>query len=226
METLDLSPSGLVTPPHPFVQFLQDRMTRELPGLWGQVPLAPLPMGDKPPGFQVRRDARIGSVLALLSPLPETGNLTLLYTLRSEKLTAHRGQISFPGGGREPGEDAVAAALREAREEVLLDPTGVQVIGQLTQLYIPPSNNYVVPVVGHSPVHPIVQADGNEVDEVFFVDLDFLANPDNLRVKVHHIRDLPHRVPYWDVHPRIPLWGATAMMTSELVTLYREFLGE
>src|SRR3954462_15622295 len=76
-----------------------------------------------------------------------TSGPDLLLTERSHTMRSHPGQVSFPGGAVDPGETVVQAALREAAEEAGVEPRGVDVLGQLPELYLPPSNHAVTPVV-------------------------------------------------------------------------------
>ena len=168
-------------------------------------------------------NARNSSVLLLIYPNDE-GELEILLTLRSHDID-HGGQISFPGGRADEGESHVDTALREAREEVGIPRQEISVIGTLTELYIQHSNNHVVPVVGYLGKPPELKLDRREVEEAFSVELDSLLNKKNLTVEDWDLRNYRFRVPYWDVH-QVPLWGATAMMLSEFLELYREWKGE
>lgn len=119
---------------------------------------------------------------AVLVPvLRRDDGATLLFTRRSDGLRSHRGEISFPGGRLEGGEDARAAALREAHEEVALDPGGVEVIGDLDDR--PSVTQYLVtPVVGLVADPPVrFDRDEREVEEVFEVPLARFLEPGSLR---------------------------------------------
>ncbi len=132
------------------------------------VPGEPVP---SPPG---RRRA---AVLLLLDPSP--AGLPLLFVRRAEFLRRHPGQIGFPGGAAEAADaDIVATALREAREEVGLDPGNVEVAGSLPARLTHTSELWLTPVVGVQR-HPFtVRGDGHEVAETFWLTLDgLLASP-------------------------------------------------
>lgn len=161
---------------------------------------------------------------SVLVPLVLRDDLTVLLTQRTDHLTAHPGQISFPGGRVEAGDaDPVATALREAHEEIGLDAGQVDVLGSLPT-YTTGSGFIVTPVVAlvHSGFDPVV--DPFEVAEVFEVPLAFLMTP------AHHLR---HRVevggvarefwsmPYQGIDDRGEprryfIWGATAAMLRNL----------
>lgn len=152
------------------------------------------------------------------------GKLEVLLTLRSAGIK-HGGQVSFPGGGKEGDETIEETALREANEEIGLVPDHVTIVGQLSPLFINHSNNMVTPVVGFVNKKQDFRANPNEVDEIFLVSFEQLIEKKNHIREEWKLRDIKYNVPFWDVH-RVPLWGATAMMLSELVELYKEFLDQ
>ncbi|WP_242497245.1 NUDIX hydrolase [Nocardioides oleivorans] len=110
----------------------------------------------------------------------------LVLTERNHHMRSHPGQVSFPGGSLDPGETAVEAALREAWEEIGLDPAEVEVFGELPELWLPPSNNAVTPVLGYwrdrGDVHIASPAEVHEIHHVAIADL---LDPDN-RIQVRH----------------------------------------
>ncbi len=131
-------------------------------------------------------DARRGAVLILFADLDGDGRGELLLTERAHHMRSHPGQVSFPGGTIDPGETAVEAALREAEEEVGLDPAEIEVFGELPELWLPPSNFAVTPILGYwrergdvSVVSP------DEVHEIHHVNIDDLLDPAN-RINVRH----------------------------------------
>ena len=128
--------------------------------------------------FQVPEgsDASSSAVLMLFGEGEHGADLLL--TERSHTMRSHPGQVSFPGGRVDPGETLVEAALREAHEETGLDPSGVEVFAQLPELWLPPSNFSVVPVLGwwREP-SPIWVKSPEEVHAIYRVPLRELADP-------------------------------------------------
>lgn len=149
--------------------------------------------------------------------------LTVLLTRRAQHLSAHPGQISFPGGRRDPHDrDAEATALREAREEVGLALGQAQLLGCLPD-YLTGTGFLVTPVVALVAPDFVPVIDAGEVDEVFEVPLSFLMNPAHHR---HHEVDWAgHHRAFWSMpwpHADLPegegyfIWGATAAMLRNL----------
>lgn len=158
---------------------------------------------------------RLGAALALLGG-GGNGDVELVYTRRRGDLANHPGQISFPGGRAEPGEPVEAAAVREAVEEVGLDPTTVTVVGRLPAFYIPPSRFWLQTVVARwERPHPLVPAEA-EVAEVLRIPSSTLCDPDVWRVV---------RLPTsgwswaWQLSSEHLLWGATAIVTVALLDM-------
>lgn len=203
------------------VEFLRQRLAAQLPGWSAQVAMAPRIPRLQEPLPSHAASCRKSAVLVLLAE-EQPNEHDILFTVRSRSLSHHSGQISFPGGRIEPGETIVDAAVREACEEVRLHVPSLQQLGMLTPLYVPVSNNLMYPVVAHVQERPWVDANPEEVDEVFFAPLSLLTSGEHLREEEWTLGGRAVRVPYWSIHS-VPLWGATAMILSELVALYKEF---
>ncbi len=162
------------------------------------------------------------AVLLLL--YQHNGLMHIVFTLRSKKLSNHSGQISFPGGHIEKGEDAVATALREAREEIGIDEKKVLIIGRLSDLYVPPTNYLITPVVGFMPEKPDSYINSpDEVEEILDIPLDIFIKPGVYSIELWDYNGSELKVPLWKIHPETPLWGATSMIMSEFLSLYSEF---
>jgi 8-oxo-dGTP pyrophosphatase MutT (NUDIX family) len=141
----------------------------------------------------------------------------LLLTERSIELRNHAGQISFPGGASEPGDDGpTATAVREAHEEVGLDPDSIAVFGTLPARWLVPSNFAVTPVLAYwQERHPLAASDG-EVFRILHEPIDRLLDPSNRFTMVH---PSGWRGPAFEVGTPIPLWGFTAGVISLLFRL-------
>lgn len=207
----------------PTLEMIQHALTGPLPGMGGQIKMAPEPRVGQVNRWEVPDDHREAGVLLLLYPhrLPNQPEpeLYLVLTRRHDYPGAHGGQISLPGGRREDGEALQITALREAHEEIGLDPTAVEIMGQLSPLYIPPSNFYIYPFIAYSPVRPVFQPDAKEVAELIEVPLPSLFNPAIHREETWHFPNYgERRVPFFDVFGH-QVWGATAMILSEFLTL-------
>jgi 8-oxo-dGTP pyrophosphatase MutT (NUDIX family) len=143
----------------------------------------------------------------------------VVLTRRPEYPGAHGGQISLPGGRREGDEPLQITALREAQEEVGLAPDAVEVMGRLSPLYTPPSNFYIYPFIAYSSARPAFQPDAKEVAELIEAPLSLLLNPAIRKEEIWHFPNYGERhVPFFDVFGH-RVWGATAMILSEFITL-------
>lgn len=180
-------------------------------------------MSPVPRGFPPDAPPREAGVLALITPRVD-GRLHLLLTRRQESLRGHSGQISFPGGKRDPHDpDFTATALRETCEELgICDP--IEVLGMLAAVYIPPSNFNVYPSVGYLGALPALRPNEAEVAEVLTFALDDLLNPAVKQEETRLISGYTVRVPYYHVSGH-KVWGATAIMLSDLEIRLRQALG-
>ena len=164
-------------------------------------------------------DARIAAVLIVLYPC--NGSVYTVLMQRHDYDGVHGGQISFPGGKKEPSdENIVQTAIREAYEETGVDPAKISVIGTLTPLFIPVSNMIVTPVVGWIKEKPVFNYQAEEV--VFLIDADIkrLLDPSIVKTKPFGIRGEMIEVKYFDYEGNV-IWGATAMILHELLIIIR-----
>lgn len=206
-----------------FELYLKNRLLEPLPGQLAQKKMEPVPTDFKVHRNYYDYDENEVRKSGVLVPLISGQNdVEVVLTLRSNNII-HGGQISFPGGGLEQNETFVEAALREANEEIGLAENEVEILGQLTSLYISHSENLVEPIVGFIGDHCKFIADPGEVAEVFKVSLNELIDQNNIVREQWNLHNRYFEVPYWKIH-HVPLWGATAMMMSELVEIYREYL--
>lgn len=201
------------------IQHIKLRFEQPLPGRAAQYKMA---HSVRQSPRSAPENARIACVLALLYPIEEAWHLVLIQRISNNNPNdRHKGQISFPGGQLEPDDPTLAdGALREAKEEVGVDPAKVELLGQLTELYIPVSNFKVYPFAGVTYERPNFRPQLSEVHEILEIPLSDLINPDNQQLT--NIRIDEHitlkRVPYYNVADKI-VWGATAMMLSEFLEM-------
>jgi 8-oxo-dGTP pyrophosphatase MutT (NUDIX family) len=160
---------------------------------------------------------RESAVLVLFGEDPDGGGPDLVLIQRASTVSSHAGQPAFPGGAVDDTDaDVVAAALREAQEETGLDPIGVEVLGTLPQLWLPPSGFVVTPVVAwwRAP-SPVGVVDPGEVERVVRVPVRELVDPAN-RVSVRHSSGFVG--PAFEVRGLL-VWGFTAGLLSRLFAL-------
>ncbi|MBI5916634.1 MAG: CoA pyrophosphatase [Bacteroidetes bacterium] len=198
---------------------LQDRLRQPLPGLEAHLRMAHATRrlyGGAPNG------ARQAAVLLAL--FLKNGEEHLIFIERNANdRDQHGGQISFPGGKAEPTDSSMLdTALREAEEEVGILKKDVKILGGLTDLYIPVSNFQVHPFVGYLDRPPEFSLQAEEVNEVLEFPLSHFENPDHRRVTNIRINSqlTLKNVPCFDLRGRV-LWGATAMILSELMEIMR-----
>lgn len=201
-----------------FIAKINDQIKQPLPGEEAQFRMATAVRYNRLPPPP---DASKAGVLALLYPKSDEWHIVFIERASRYPQDRHRGQISFPGGRYEPTDETLEqTALREAEEEVGVDAGAVQILGKLTNLYIPVSNFLVYPYVGYVQERPGFIPDPSEVAAILEVPFEHFRTERNIRrmdMTVSgniRLKD----VPYFDIGGKV-LWGATAMMMSELLAL-------
>ena len=204
-----------------FIESLRSKIVGPLPGLDAQLRMAGLRRVMQQENIAIPKDASLAGVLIFFYPVDEEPYL--VFMKRTEDGGVHSGQISFPGGRYEESDhDIVFTALREAHEEVGINPKEVSVLGKLTDLYIPPSRFLVTPVVGYSLLNHDFFADPSEVAEIIELPLRSFME-EGARTSAHiYINDgLQFDAPCFNIRGNI-IWGATAMILNELLEMISE----
>lgn len=198
------------------------------PPVWAIGPAAPWPVAAAPTLAQVLQavpnvtrallpaygDSRHSAVLVLLTDVgvgPE-----VLLTRRSWEMRTHRGEVSFPGGRMDPGETALETALREAHEEVGLDPGSVTVRGELDHLNTAVTRSYIVPKVGTVPERLDLRAQTSEVERVLWVPLAEFTREGAYRSEHWGESPLDRTLHFFELEDET-VWGATARIIADLL---------
>jgi 8-oxo-dGTP pyrophosphatase MutT (NUDIX family) len=198
---------------------LEDRLARSRPGIEAQLQMCPNPRPGHKLYFEVEDSYLKAGVLVLLYPIKNA--LHIVLTRRTDRVDFHKGQISFPGGQLEPGEKLEQAALREAQEELEVDPASIRILGMLTPLYIPPSNYCIFPAVAYAGTQPEFRPSASEVAEILEIPLGHLLKSQNVKRETWDIRGADVDVPFY-VFGRHKIWGATAMVLAEFLAILKE----
>jgi 8-oxo-dGTP pyrophosphatase MutT (NUDIX family) len=198
---------------------LDERLAGPLPGLAAQLRMMPdPPPQDRRTYAEVGDDCLRAGVMILVYPREDRPHL--VFIRRPETAVHHKGQIAFPGGAVEDGEDCVRAALRETREEVGVPAEAVLVRGTLTPLFVSPSGYCIHPVVGTAARRPDFVPFPEEVAEILEVPLAVLLDPAAERRETWEFPGGPRRVPFF-AFGRHKIWGATAMVLAEFLDVVR-----
>lgn len=206
-----------------FLYNLYHLLGNKLPGEDAHLKMAPYKRANAQTILNSEIEPKIASVLLLLHHNNQSINFTLIK--RPNYDGTHGGQVSFPGGKLEHQETIKEAAIRETEEEIGIPKQTINILGELTQVYIPPSNFLITPFIGFIDAPPIYIPDEREVDFVFDVPLNDLMNEDNVKTKKIAINKygkekLYINAPYFELNNQT-VWGATALVLSEFKELIR-----
>jgi 8-oxo-dGTP pyrophosphatase MutT (NUDIX family) len=206
-----------------FCAQLTSALAQPLPGEAAQYQFAPefrkkLPNND---AYFEQMQAKPAAVLVLMYPINSV--VHLLFTQRTAQLAAHSNQISFVGGRVDATDvDFVHTALREAHEEAGINPKQVQVLGALTKTYIPPSNYLVHPIVAACGGQPTFAPQATEVAAIIEIPLEIFIKNDYIQ---QITTPQGWQVPAF-AYNNIEIWGATAIILSELRSLITQINAE
>jgi 8-oxo-dGTP pyrophosphatase MutT (NUDIX family) len=204
---------------------LVDRLRGRLPGRTDQARFAPdLGFGrhfaEPPP------DARRAAVVALLYRAPDQPNAPesalnpwrIPLIVRPEHLEHHAGQVALPGGMIEDGESSGEAALRELHEELGVPPAGIELLGELSPLYVFASDNFVVPWVAIASTQPTFILNVDEVNVVLDLPISNLLTDNHIESEIRELHGVCFRAPFYRCGSH-RIWGATAMILAELAAI-------
>jgi len=197
---------------------IKEALSLPKPGLKSQLIMVTDPRPGHKTYSEMKNKCKKAGVLILF--YPKQNELFLILTRRTELVQYHPNQISFPGGQCEPNEDPFEAGLRETQEELGIPPDKIKIIGQLTPLYIPPSNYCIYPAVGILDKLPTYKPRQKEVAEVIEVPLVHMLDSRNTIREIWKLKNRKVKVPFY-LYKNHKIWGATAMVLAELLDVIR-----
>ena len=202
--------------------FLKNALVAELPGQDAQAIMMPTLSDKSRFSLAAKKDARAGGVMILL--YQKDGSLHFPLIQRPDYDGVHAKQMSFPGGKKDLNDETlIITALRETKEEIGVNPDKIEIIGVLTELYIIASNFNVLPAIGLINEVPEFLADEHEVDEIIEVKLADLMDEEKQKEKpLTILQGITINAPYFDLNNKV-VWGATAMILSELKQILQPF---
>ncbi len=199
---------------------LEKQLGEPLPGIVAQGKMKPFLPTAPSLDFPESKTARESAVLALLYPKEDVPHILLIE--RNIYNGAHSGQISLPGGKLEFRETYKDAAVRETKEEVGIDKGNYDIIGELSKIYVAASDFNIQPIVAVTDKPLIIQPDVREVAQILETPLPYFFELERRKQRlIKNAMGFELMAPYFDVHDRT-LWGATAMILSELVEIIQQ----
>ncbi len=200
---------------------LSDKLINGLPGWNAQKSMSPV---DTHRYLNPPDTARQSAVMILISKVTSI-EPQISYIRRTSRYPddPHSGQISFPGGGQESSDQTLLdTAVRECHEEIGVSEKNYTILGPLTPIYVYVSNYLVQPYIGYTNDALSYKIQTDEVDDVIEVPLSYISHRSTIKTMDYSVRgNIIHDMPYYDLQPDI-LWGATAMITAELIELISE----
>ncbi|MCW5906841.1 MAG: CoA pyrophosphatase [Chitinophagales bacterium] len=209
-----------------FIQLLQSELQKPLPGEEAQYRMAPAYRPRLSKEDILRNEPRISGVLLLL--YEKETELNIVFTQRKSYAGVHSGQMSFPGGKKEESDSSlVQTALRETEEEIGVEQNKIQLLGELSELYIPPSNFLVYPSVGYAENIELFKPQVQEVEKVVEIPLSFFLNKQNIvfEKEIKLFNGTVVKVPAYVFEEHV-IWGATAIMLSEFTYIVEKATNE
>ncbi|GAB4339885.1 MAG: CoA pyrophosphatase [Flammeovirgaceae bacterium] len=199
-----------------FVEKLKEKLQKPLPGLAAQMKMSAPTRGIH---YDIPEDVKKSAVLLLLFPFE--GRIRLPLIKRPDYGGVHSGQMALPGGKIEEGDISLMhTALRETHEEIGVKISPENVLGKLTDLYVPPSNSLVSPYIAFIEQRPTYRLAHNEVAKLIESSIEHLQHPLTFAQKEISIQQFKLKVPAFVVEEEI-VWGATAMIISEFLEIIK-----
>lgn len=199
---------------------IEELLCKPLPGLVSHLKMAPpTRKAELEAAAEARAVAKKSAVMILL--FHENDILKVVFIRRSMYVGIHAGQMAFPGGRYEEFDgDVEHTAFREIEEEIGIMSDKIELLGRISDIYVPASNFLISVFVGYLSEKPIYKPDPREVAEIIEVDFEDFLKPENRTVKTFHVPSENHSVTapcYQTTH--CDIWGASAMVMSELVDI-------
>lgn len=205
------------------IQKLEARLGQALPAALAHEAMRAVDASGRPPQFKHSVAPKPGSVLLLIYPGLD-GAINFPLIKRPDYTGAHSGQVSFPGGKAEAGENTIQTALREAEEEVGVHPEDVTVLGVLSDFFVVPSNFIVTPVVGYATKRPDFVPDKIEVVRILEGNIRSLLPAESIQVsEIVVAKTYKLQAPHFIIDNEM-VWGATAMMLNEFRVILNELI--
>lgn len=207
-----------------FIDDLRNELSTSLPGEEAQYRMAPSYRPRLTRSEIESMNPKVSGVMLLL--YPKNNELNIVFTQRKLYEGVHSGQMSFPGGKKEEGDSTlIETALRETHEEIGVEPSAIEVVGQLSELYIPPSNFLVWPTVGFSADSILFKPQASEVEKVIEIPVSFFMDKQNInpQTEIKLFNNTRVTVPAYIFNGHV-IWGATAIMLSEFTYVVERIL--
>lgn len=202
-----------------FTEELNRLLSNSLPGKEAQAIMAPRPIDERRFREDPEKPAKLGGVMVLL--YQDGGDIRIPLMKRPTYNGAHSGQVSLPGGKLEKGDaNLTITALRETEEEIGIERNSIEVLGNLSEMFIVASNFKVFPTVGVIHEAPKFIPDSKEVERIYTPSINELMNLSKRKVKTMHFPPYTIQSPYFDVEGEV-VWGATAMILGEFLEVMK-----